>query len=86
MNMSEESRVDKKLLWDAWAILKRHANVNLPIGITALEATLTAIAPRLRAEGLREAAEMVDCMTVVELTLPRAKNALIARAQELDPK
>jgi hypothetical protein len=62
-SVSEEnywSRVDKELLWFAWGILKSRTNTNLPIGITDLEATLAAIAPRLKAEGLREAADALD--------------------------
>jgi len=81
--MTQDS-VSKELLWEAWATLKRHANVNLPIGITALEATLTAIAPMIAAQTMRE--DVMELMNRAEGDIDLAEFLIKARAQELDPQ
>jgi len=75
--MTQDS-VSEELVTEAWSILSCD-DTSITKEHTRL--ALNAIAPRLRAEGMREAAEVMN-----NVPLRNGYAAILARAQELDPK
>ena len=79
--MSNPSSVSDEL-WNVASKAYVEARGNGEVG---LRAAIEAIAPRIKAEGLREAAEMMVDGTG-DYTDPRLAKAILARAAALDPE